>query len=157
MFHFRIKTSYCIRASVLLVGLIALPSMYSSVFSANDTDVVTEAMTDNTANLAIDIHAGEQLYVQCVACHSPSYHRTGPKHCGIFGKVAGSDAEFTFTDAMKNSGITWNAKTLDEFLSNPFKVIPGTSMGFSGIKSAKDRQQLIAFLKSLNTDNEKCE
>lgn len=100
--------------------------------------------------------AGEVLYTQCVGCHSPSYHRTGPKHCGLLGRQAGSTAEFNFTEAMKRSNIVWTKTTLDKFLQAPLAMIPGTSMGYAGITSREEREHLILFLSTLDETNPLC-
>ena len=94
-----------------------------------------------------DVSAGERIYTQCTGCHAPDYNRTGPKHCGILGRAAGGVKNFEYTDAMVKSGIIWTAETLDKFLTSPFDMIPGTSMGFVGIPSERERQQLITFFR----------
>lgn len=103
-----------------------------------------------------DVVAGQQLYVQCIACHDPAYHRTGAKHCGLFGRTAGQAKGFSFTSAMENSGIVWDEITLNQFLAAPLDMLPGTSMGFSGIKSATERRQLIKFISTLTDENPLC-
>ncbi len=94
-----------------------------------------------------DVKAGEAVYSRCLACHALEYDRTGPRHCGLFGRRAGSVPGFAYSDAMKNSGIVWNEKTLDRFLENPTKAVPGTSMGYAGVPDKKERTDLIAYLK----------
>lgn len=94
-----------------------------------------------------EVHAGQAIYARCAACHSLTYNRTGPKHCGLFGRRAGSLADFQYSEAMKHSGIVWNEKTLDQFLANPMKRVPGTAMGYAGIPDPKERHALIAYLK----------
>lgn len=103
-----------------------------------------------------DIRAGERSYVQCTGCHAPAYHRTGPRHCGLLGRKAGSTAGFEFTAAMKNSDIVWNEVTLDAFLQSPLTFVPGTSMAFAGVASDAERRQLIAFLATLTSENPSC-
>ena len=104
----------------------------------------------------MDVSAGKRIYTRCTGCHAPGYHRTGPKHCGLMGRRAGSVSEFEFTPAMKNSEITWTKETLDQFLRAPLDMMPGTNMGFAGIPSAGERQQLIAFLATLTYENPLC-
>ncbi|MGH8457019.1 MAG: c-type cytochrome [Stenotrophobium sp.] len=94
-----------------------------------------------------DAKNGEVIYARCGACHSLTYDRTGPRHCGLFGRRAGSVKGFTYSAAMKNSGVVWNAKTLDRFLADPMKAMPGTAMGYAGIKDPQERADLIAYLK----------
>ncbi len=90
---------------------------------------------------------GELVYARCKACHSLRRNRTGPKHCGLFGRKAGSVKDFDYSDAMSRSNIVWNLKTLDAFLASPFKMIPGTSMGYGGVWNLKERSDLIAYLQ----------
>lgn len=101
-----------------------------------------------------DAKAGKEIYTRCLACHALAYDRTGPRHCGLFGRHAGSVKDFTYSDAMKRSKIVWNAKTLDRFLSNPLKAVPGTTMGYAGVVDRKERANLIAYLKQADLSPE---
>lgn len=94
-----------------------------------------------------DAKAGEAIYSRCAACHALDYDRTGPHHCGLFGRRAGSVPGFTYSDAMHRSQIVWNEKSLDRFLASPLKALPGTSMGYAGVTDAKERRDLIAYLQ----------
>jgi cytochrome c len=106
------------------------------------------------AHAAPDAKRGEEIYSRCLACHALAYDRTGPRHCGLFGRRAGSVPGFAYSDAMKRSGITWNAKTLDRFIADPIKTVPGTAMGYAGVKDAKERADLIAYLEAANNSAE---
>jgi cytochrome c2 len=88
---------------------------------------------------------------QCKVCHSVEKgdHGLGPSLAGIYGTKAGEIPGFEFSDAMKNSGLTWNADNLDRYLENPQKVIPGTKMSFAGVKDAAKRKAIIDYLKTL--------
>ena len=97
-----------------------------------------------------DAAAGAAIYSRCLACHTLAYDRTGPRHCGLFGRRAGSVAGFAYSDAMGRSKIVWNAKTLDRFIENPLKAIPGTAMGYAGVADKKERADLIAYLDRTN-------
>jgi cytochrome c len=97
---------------------------------------------------------GATLYGRCVACHSLAYDRTGPRHCGLFGRRAGSVAGFRYSDAMKRSKIVWTAASLDRFLTDPLKAIPGTAMGYAGVKDRMERADLIAYLRAANSSDE---
>lgn len=96
---------------------------------------------------AADVTAGEEVYSRCAACHSLAYDRTGPRHCGLFGRRAGTVPGFEYSAAMKRSGIVWNAESLDRFLANPLAAVPGTSMGYAGVTDRRERANLIAFLE----------
>jgi len=94
-----------------------------------------------------DPKAGEAVYSRCLACHSLERHRTGPKHCGLFGRKAGSAPGFEYSAAMKRSRLVWNEKALDIFLADPMKTVPGTTMTYAGVEHPKERADLIAYLK----------
>ncbi len=98
--------------------------------------------------------AGKEIYSRCLACHALAYDRTGPRHCGLFGRRAGSVKDFTYSDAMKRSKIVWNEKTLDRFLANPLTAVPGTAMGYAGVADRKERGNLIAYLRRANESPE---
>ena len=95
-----------------------------------------------------DPAAGETVYSRCLACHSLAYDRVGPRHCGLFGRRAGSVPGFDYSGAMKRSKLVWNEKTLDRFLADPLKTVPGTTMTYAGVDDAKERADLIAYLKA---------
>jgi cytochrome c len=97
-----------------------------------------------------DPRSGQEIYSRCLACHTLDYDRTGPRHCGLFGRRAGSVPGFPYSEAMKRSEIVWNEHTLDRFLADPLKTIPGTTMGYAGIPDSKERADLIAYLKYVN-------
>ena len=97
-----------------------------------------------------DPNSGEAIYSRCAACHSLAYDRTGPRHCGLFGRRAGSVQGFNYSAAMKRSKIVWNPKTLDRFLASPQAMVPGTAMGYAGIADRKERADLIAWLQQAN-------
>ena len=103
-----------------------------------------------STSAAPDAAYGEQVYVRCMACHALAFDRVGPRHCGLFGRRAGSVPRFGYSSAMKKSRITWNEKTLDRFLSNPLKMMPGTAMTYDGVSDRTDRTDLIAYLKQVN-------
>jgi cytochrome c len=90
------------------------------------------------AALSGDPGAGKAVYERCVACHSLAYDRAGPRHCGLFGRRAGSVKGFAYSDAMKNSRIVWAEKSLDRFLAAPLEAVPGTSI-YSGEPAFHER------------------
>jgi cytochrome c len=91
---------------------------------------------------------GEQLYGRCLACHSIEQHRTGPAHCGLFGRKAGSAPGFAhYSQALRRSGIVWDERSLDRFLADPMGAVPGTNMTYLGVNDASERAELIAWMK----------
>jgi cytochrome c len=102
------------------------------------------------AQAAPDTVHGEQVHARCLACHALAYDRVGPRHCGLLGRRAGSLPGFNYSDAMKNSRLTWDEKTLDLFLARPLKAVPGSTMTYDGVPDPKDRSDLIAYLRQVN-------
>lgn len=97
-----------------------------------------------------DAVRGEQVYARCQACHALATDRVGPRHCGLFGRLAGSVPGFAYSEAMKKSRIVWNDKTLDRFLASPLAMVPGTHMTYDGVPDPRDRADLIAYLRQAN-------
>jgi cytochrome c len=91
---------------------------------------------------------GKALYQSCSACHSVDDNDLGPKHRGIVGRRAGSIEDYTYSPALKNSGLTWDKATLDRWLSNPSELVPGTKMYFK-IDDPQNRADIIAYLEQL--------
>ncbi len=100
------------------------------------------------------VKLGKQIYNRCMGCHSMDRNRTGPKHCGILGRKAGSVENYEYSEALANSDIIWSRKTLSEFIKSPFESVPGTTMGFSGIKDDNKRSALIEYIIAANASEE---
>ena len=96
-----------------------------------------------------DAAKGAKLFVQCSTCHVTiaGVNRMGPSLSGIVGRKAGIGPNYTYSPAMKASGITWTEPKLAEFIEAPRTVVPGTKMYFAGIKAPQDRADIIAYLK----------
>ncbi|MCW7537816.1 c-type cytochrome [Aquabacterium sp. A7-Y] len=95
------------------------------------------------------LQRGEQVYARCIGCHAVEGNRTGPQHCGVFGRRAGTAPGYdAYSQAMRNSRIVWTEATLDAFLRDPAALVPGTTMGYAGIKDARERADLLAWLKA---------
>jgi cytochrome c len=105
------------------------------------------------AMAAGDAKRGAQLFQQCMACHSttPGEHLTGPSLAHVLNRKAASAEGFQrYSDPLKSSGIAWNEAALDKWLANPEALVPGTSMTFPGLKDARRRQDLIAYLRAVS-------
>ena len=99
------------------------------------------------AMAAGDSVRGKALYEsRCSACHSLDASVVGPAHRGVFGRRAGSLAGYAYSDALKNAGFAWDAASLDKWLTDPEKLLPGQRMGYS-VPDAQDRADLIEYLK----------
>jgi cytochrome c len=93
---------------------------------------------------------GERIYRACVACHSlePKRNMTGPSLAEIWNRRSGSLPSFPrYSPALKSAGIIWNDDTLDEWIKDPQHFIPGNTMTFPGMKDARQRADLLAYLK----------
>src|SRR6267154_2346398 len=93
---------------------------------------------------------GERLFNACAACHSlePNRNMTGPSLAELWNRKAGGLPSFQrYSAALKSSGIVWGDKTLDQWVTDPQHLIPGSQMTFPGLKDAQQRADLIAFLK----------
>jgi cytochrome c len=110
-----------------------------------------------TANLAYQavgatgsVADGERIFRLCAPCHSlePNRNMTGPSLSELWNRKAGSLASFQrYSPALKSAGIIWNDDTLNEWVKDPQHFIPGNTMTFPGIENARERTDLLAFLK----------
>ncbi len=99
-----------------------------------------------------DPDAGKQLFKSiCNLCHEAvaGKNRVGPSLFGVVGRKTGSVPGYNYSDANKNSGITWTPEILDRYLISPQAVVPGTRMGYAGLKDDTKRGDLIAYLSTL--------
>jgi len=98
-----------------------------------------------------DAARGEKLFEQCHACHSieRGANEVGPTLFGMFDRKAGELDDFRYSPALKRSGITWTAQTLDEFVADPQKKVPGNRMPYAGMSDARERAELIAYLQKV--------
>jgi len=104
---------------------------------------------------AQDADAGAKVFNQCRACHQvgeTAKNLIGPKLNGLFGRVAGSIEGFKYSDANKNSGITWSEAVFAEYIQNPKAKMPGTKMVYAGLKNEQQIADLTAFLKRYDAD-----
>jgi len=99
---------------------------------------------------AQDAGQGELVFKRnCAICHTveAGKNKIGPSLAGVVGRKAGSAPGYSYSDANKNSGITWSEAELDKYLTDPRGVVPGTKMLFAGLKNPDDRKNVIAYLK----------
>ena len=100
-----------------------------------------------------DVAKGKVLFnQQCGLCHSttPGLEGAAPSLHDVYGRAAASEAKFSYSRALKASGLVWTAANLQTFLANPGKMVPGTAMPIN-IPAAADRQNIVAYLASLKT------
>ena len=110
---------------------------------------VLSGLTDGvTGANAADPKNGKAVFEKCAACHSlePNKNDDAPTLAGIFGRKAAAE-DFRYSNAMKQSDVTWDEHTLDAFLADPQGFIPGNRMPFDGLKEKADRDDLLEYLK----------
>jgi cytochrome c len=104
--------------------------------------------------LAQDKTAGEVSFRKCAPCHSigpGAENKVGPELNGLDGRKAGTVPDFSYSDANKASGITWNEAVFKEYIKDPRGKIPGTKMVFAGIKSNKELDDLWAYVSQFDS------
>jgi cytochrome c len=108
--------------------------------------------------MAQDVAAGEKSFNKCRACHQvgeTAKNTVGPILNGLFGRKSGTVAGYNYSDANKNSGLTWDDQVFTDYIKDPKGKIPGTKMSFAGIKNEQEIKDLTAFLKQFAADGKK--
>jgi cytochrome c len=103
----------------------------------------------------VDLAAGKTSFNKCLACHAigeGAKNKVGPELNGLDGRKSGTAADYSYTDANKNSGITWNEAQFKEYIKDPKAKIPGTKMAFAGIKSENEINNLWAYVSQFDAD-----
>ena len=109
---------------------------------------------------AQDAAAGEKVYAQCRACHQvgeTAKNLVGPILNGVVGQKAGTRDGYSYSAAMKDSGLTWNEATFAEYIQNPRAKVAGTKMIYAGLKDEKRIADLMAYLKQFDAAGKKAE
>jgi cytochrome c len=108
-----------------------------------------------SAAMAQDVAAGKTSFNKCMACHAigeGAKNKIGPELNGLNGRKSGTAPGYSYSDANKNSGITWNEAEFKDYIKDPKAKIPGTKMVFAGIKNEKEANDLWAFLAQHDKD-----
>jgi cytochrome c len=101
-----------------------------------------------------DLDSGQAKFAICKTCHNVARgagSMTGPDLYGVFGRKAGTSPGFAYSDGLSALGITWDAASLDKWITNPHAMVPGTKMTYIGMSDAKDRTDVIAYLKTVTS------
>jgi len=117
--------------------------------------LVIASSAATTAALAQDVAAGKTSFNKCMVCHSigeGAKNKIGPELNGLDGRKSGTAPDYNYSDANKNSGITWNEAQFKEYIRDPKAKIPGTKMAFAGIKNDKEVNDLWAFISQYDKD-----
>jgi len=102
-----------------------------------------------------DLAIGKRQFAKCRACHTTGKvgaSRIGPNLYSVFGAQAASKPKFRFSKALRESGIIWDAQTLDKWIANPRQYVPGTTMAFVGVRDTEKRRALLAYLYAQTHD-----
>jgi cytochrome c len=113
------------------------------------------ALTATSAAMAQDAAAGKTSFNKCLACHAigeGAKNKVGPELNGLDGRKSGTVAGYSYSDANKNSGITWGKDVFLEYIKEPKAKIPGTKMVFAGIKNETEANNLWAYISSFDKD-----
>jgi cytochrome c len=110
------------------------------------------------ASRAQNAEAGETVFKQCMACHDigeDAKNKVGPELNGLDGRKSGTAEGYNYSDANKNSGITWGEATFKDYIKDPRAKIPGTKMFFPGVKDEKKANDLWAYVSQFKADGSK--
>jgi cytochrome c len=121
--------------------------------------VVALALVGSGASaLAQDLAAGEQSFKKCLPCHAVgegAKNKVGPLLNGLEGRKSGTIEGFTYTEANKNSGLTWDEAVFRDYIKDPRAKIPGTKMIFAGVKNEKEISDLWAYMRQFDAEGKK--
>ncbi len=104
---------------------------------------------------AQDVAAGKTSFNKCLACHAigeGAKNKVGPQLNGLDGRKSGTAEGYSYSEANKNSGITWNEAEFKDYIKDPKAKIPDTKMVFAGIKKETEINDLWAFLAQFDKD-----
>ena len=131
------------------VCALAILVIIPGLASAGPSD--PRATANPLLRLVADGQRGAGLFQRsCGTCHSVDAGgptKMGPNLHGLFGRGAGTLPGYNYSPAMRDAGIVWNAQTLDAYITNPHKNIPGDKMAFAGLPGAAERDDIIAYLE----------
>ena len=119
------------------------------------TLIVIASAAASPAALAQDVAAGKTSFNKCMACHAVgegAKNKVGPVLNGLNGRKSGTIEGYSYTEANKNSGITWDEASFKDYIKDPKAKIPGTKMVFAGIKNEQEASDLWAFLAQYDKD-----
>jgi len=125
--------------------------MRAKIVPALFAALATASLASGAALADGDAEAGKKVFNKCKACHAveEGKNKIGPSLFGVVGSAAGSVDGYKYSSSMAESGLTWDEETLDAFLEKPKDVVSGTKMTFAGLKKEDERDDVIAYLKTL--------
>lgn len=143
-----------ILSTALCLPLLMIVSCSSGDTSTTAVNNVPQTTTSKPVTVAsktlTPIEMGAKVYKKCRTCHTVEdggRHKVGPNLWAIYGMKAGTKEGFAYSKVMKESGIVWDEATMDGYLENPTKYMPGNRMSFIGLRKKEDRDNLQIYLK----------
>jgi cytochrome c len=119
------------------------------------TVVIAMIATSTAESVAQDAEKGKTVFNQCMICHSigpGAQNKIGPELNGLDGRKAGTVANFSYSDANKNSGIVWNEASFKDYIKDPRAKVPGTKMVLAGVKNEQQVNDLWAYISQFDAD-----
>jgi cytochrome c len=113
------------------------------------TAALGSALTLATPAAGADVEHGKQVYAACAACHTDKPDALGPSLKGVVGRKSAALDDFRYSGPMRRANLTWDDKTLHEFLADPQAKVAGTRMPFGGLSDPKDVDDVVAYLATL--------
>jgi cytochrome c len=101
-----------------------------------------------------DLYNGQAKFAACKSCHTVARGAGaafGPNLWGVFGRRSGTAPGYAYSEGLRRLGVTWTADTLDSWIADPRTVVPGTKMAYAGLEDARDRVDVVAYLKTVTT------
>ena len=108
------------------------------------------AFAGTTPALSADANHGKELFQACIACHSEKPDAIGPSLKGVAGRKAAALEDFRYSAPMKRANLTWDDANLKAYIADPQATVKGNRMPFGGVREAKDVDDIVAYLKTLN-------
>ena len=135
----------------LLSGLVATSLLAACSQQLEEAPAPRSLTTEERLARPADAENGELQFMACAVCHdreADQGHRVGPNLAGIYEAPAARHKDFTYSRAMKDSGLVWDDTTLDAYLERPVAVVPRGRMAFPGESDPANRRDIIAYLKT---------
>ena len=142
-------------AALLLTACGGQDSSQTNTSSA-PISVQTPPATQTAAREKTPLERGAKVYKKCKTCHTLEQggrHKVGPNMWDLYGSTAGTREGFAYSKVMKESGIVWDDKTIDAYIENPRKYMPGNRMTFVGLRKPEDREAVLLYIKANTSGN----